>query len=343
MGLNIKSIITKKELSIDDLSGKIVAVDSFNILYQFLTTIRQADGSPLVNKKGDITSHLNGLFFRTVNLMKKGIKPVFVFDGKPPALKLKERERRREIKEQAREKYEYAKTSKDLVAMKKYASRTAYLTAGMVAQAKELITLLGLPVIQAPSEGEAQVAAIVKAGHAFAGVSQDYDTLVYGCPRLIHNLSIVGRKKIPGKLAFKIVKPAMITLQDLLQALAINQEQLIMLSILIGTDYNRGGVHGIGPKKALKLVQEYKDKYQEMFKAVEFDQHSANPWEKIYQTFTEMPITKDYKLSFQKPHIEGLKKFLLDKHDFSKIRIQNALKDLEKEKAKKAQQSLLGF
>lgn len=217
--------------------------------------------------------------------MKKGIKPIFVFDGKPPPLKLAERERRRELKKQAHTKYEAAKESKDISGMKKFASRTAYLTKEMVEQSKELISLLGLPCVQAPSEGEAQVAYIVTQGDAYAGVSQDYDTLLYGCPRLIHNLSIAGRKKIPGKLAFKTVKPEMITLKEVLKNLDINQEQLLMLSVLIGTDYNRGGVKGIGPKKALKLVKQYKDNYGAMFKEVEFDQHCANSWQEIADTF----------------------------------------------------------
>jgi len=343
MGLNIKAIITKKELELTSLKNKKVAIDSFNILYQFLTTIRQADGGLLMNKQGEVTSHLNGLFFRTTKLMKYGIKPIFVFDGQPPQLKLEERKRRRALKEQARVKYEAAKEAKDMPQMKKFASRTAYLNKEMVAQAKELISLLGLPVVQAPSEGEAQVAHIVNRGDAYAAVSQDYDTLLYGCPRLIHNLSVAGRKKIPGKLAYKTVKPEVILLKDLLDSLNINQEQLMMLSILIGTDYNKGGVHGIGPKKALKLVQKYKGKYDELFTEVKFKEHCVVSWREVYNTFKNMPLTDDYDVTFSPPKIDKLKEFLIERFDFSKLRIENALKDLEKEKAKQEQKSLFGF
>jgi len=343
MGLNIKSIITKKELEIKDLSGKILAVDTFNILYQFLTTIRQQDGTPLTNKKGEVTSHLNGLFFRTTNLMKQGLRPVFVFDGKAPDLKQKERKRRRQIKQKAQIQYEVAREAKDLIGMKKFASRTAYLTADMIAQAKELITLLGLPIVQAPSEGEAQAAHIVNQGHAYAAVSQDYDTLLYGCPRLIHNLSIVGRKKLPGKLAYKVVKPEMITLKELLKSLGIDSEQLLMLSILIGTDYNRGGVKGIGPKKALKLVKEYNDDWESMFSKVEFSTHSPHPWTEIADTFRNMPVIDEYDITFTAPKTEALKDFLVNKHDFSESRIENALKAIAQQKSKQEQTSLFRF
>jgi len=341
LGLNIKELITKKEIEIKDLNNKILAIDTFNILYQFLTTIRQHDGTPLINKKGEITSHLNGLFFRTAKLLKAGIKPVFVFDGTPPDLKKQERERRKLSKQQAKAKYEEAKESKDISSMKKYASRTAYLTSEMVEQAKELITLLGLPIIQAPSEGEAQAAYLVKNKDAYAAVSQDYDTLLYETPLLIHNLSIAGRKKLRNKLSYKTVKPEIIHLKEILTNLEINQEQLIILSILIGTDYNKSGVKGIGPKTALKLVKEYKDNYNALFKKVEFEKHSSNDWKTIYNTFKNMPITKDYKIKFTQPDIPKLKAFLIEKHDFSQIRIENALKDLIKEKTK--QQSLANF
>jgi len=343
MGLNIKSIITKKELDFKDLQNKVVAVDGFNILYQFLTTIRQQDGTPLMNKKGQITSHLNGLFFRTTNLMKRGIKPVFVFDGKPPKLKLEERQRRREIKQKAQEKFQEAKKAQDVTSMKKYASRTAYLTKEMVDQSKELLSLLGLPIVQAPSEGEAQAAHMVISKHAYAAVSQDYDTLLYGCPLLIHNLSVAGRKKLPGRPVYKTIKPEIIHLKDLLASLGIDQQQLLILSILIGTDYNRGGVKGIGPKKALKLVKEYKGKWDELFQHVKFKEHSATEWKEIYDTFRNMPVTSEYTLDFKPPQMDKLKEFLIEQHDFSSARIENSLKDLEQEKVKQQQKSLLGF
>lgn len=342
MGLNIKDLIVREEIEISDLKGKVLAVDTFNILYQFLTTIRQPDGSPLYNKDGKVTSHLNGLFFRTAKLLKSGIKLVFVFDGEAPVLKKAERERRKDLKKEAKEKYDAAKKTENFEDMKKYASRTAYLTGEMVDQAKELIELMGMPIIQAPAEGEAQVAQVVNSGNAYAAVSQDYDTLLYGCPRLIHNLSIAGKKK-KTKLAYKIVKPSIITLKQVLDELGIDKDQMIMLSILVGTDYNKGGVKGIGPKNAIKLVKEYKGKYDKMFEKVEFDKHCAFSWKEIYKTFKDMPVKKDYELKFKRPQLERLKKFLVEKHNFAENRIENSLKELIKQKNKQEQKSLLGF
>jgi len=180
MGINFKDIIVKKEVSFDDLKNKILVIDSFNILYQFLATIRQADGTPLMDSKGRITSHLNGLFYRTTKMMQCSIKPAFVFDGKSPELKHREHERRQGLKKEAQKKFDEAKEKEDTEAMRKYAQRAMSLSREMVDQAKELILALGLPVIQAPSEGEAQAAYIVKKNDAFAVVSQDYDSLLSG-------------------------------------------------------------------------------------------------------------------------------------------------------------------
>ena len=190
MGVNLKDLIVKKEVSIQDLAGKKVVVDGNNILYQFLATIRQQDGTPLMDSKGNITSHLNGLFYRTTKLMQSGIKPCFVFDGKAPDLKFAERERRAGLKKEAAKLYEDAKSREDVDDMKKYGMRTSRLTKEMIAEAAELLDALGLPVVFAPSEGEAQAAYMAKQGDVYAEISQDYDCLLFGVPRMIQNLTI---------------------------------------------------------------------------------------------------------------------------------------------------------
>ena len=174
MGLAIKDLVPAKEIEIKDLKGKILAVDTFNLLYQFLTTIRGADGALLTTNSGRVTSHLVGLFARTLNFMEKGIKLVFVFDGTPPKLKMQERQRRRELKHQAQKQLDQAKKDDDIIAMKKYAARTTRLTTEMIEESKQLIKALGLPIVQAPSEGEAQAAYMANKGDVFATVSQDF-------------------------------------------------------------------------------------------------------------------------------------------------------------------------
>ena len=115
MGLNIREIIPRKEMNISDLKGKIVCVDAFNTLYQFLSTIRQVDGTPLMDNKKRITSHLSGIFYRNVALLSEGIKLVYVFDGEPPELKAKTYAKRGKGREIAKGRYEEAKQKEDLV------------------------------------------------------------------------------------------------------------------------------------------------------------------------------------------------------------------------------------
>jgi flap endonuclease-1 len=340
MGINLRDIIIKKEVSFEDLKSKVLVIDSFNVLYQFLATIRQQDGTPLMDSKGSITSHLNGLFYRTTKMLQYGIKPAFVFDGKSPALKHKEKERRQQIKHEARIKYEEAKEKEDIDAMKKYAQRTMTLTPNMVDQAKELIQALGLPVIQAPSEGEAQAAYIVKSGKAFAVVSQDYDSLLSGASRLIQNLTVSERKKLPGKLSFATIKPEMIELDENLNNLGIDRDQLIAVAMLIGTDYNPGGVKGIGPKNALKLIKQYKKDFPSLFASVKFNESCGVSWEDVYNTFKQMPVTDDYNLDFKDINEKKVKEILVNKADFSEERVDNQLEKLQKGLESKKQKGL---
>jgi flap endonuclease-1 len=339
MGIKLKDLASIKEISIDDLHGKILAVDAHNILYQFLTTIRQRDGSLLMNSKGGVTSHLNGLFYRTTKLMQKGLKLIFVFDGKPPELKSKELEKRKARKIDAKAKFEAARERGEEAEMRKYASRTTRLTPEMIEESKKLLGILGLPVIQAPSEGEAQAAQLVKDKKAWAVVSQDFDNLLFGCPRVVRNLSIGGRQKKIGSLGWQVVKPELISLSETLNGLGIDQEQLIVLGILVGTDYNNGGVPGIGPKKALKMVKEVKD-FDEIFEKVEWSKYFDIDWKEIFYTIKKMPVSKDYSLKWGEVDIPKLREMLVDDYEFSGERVDNQIKKWLKEKEGKKQKGL---
>jgi len=194
MGVQISEIIPRSEISISDLKGKSVAIDAFNTLYQFLTTIRQPDGTALMDKNGDITSHLSGLFYRNINLLQEGVRPVYVFDGVAPELKQEEIEKRKEAKRIAEEKYVKAKEIGDEGGMKKYGGRFVKITEKIIKESKELLEAMGIPVVQAPSEGEAEAAALCKADKVWAAVSQDYDALLYGTPHLVRNLTLARRR-----------------------------------------------------------------------------------------------------------------------------------------------------
>ncbi len=321
MGVNLKVLFDREEVKLDDLQNKIIVVDGFNMLYQFLTTIRGPDGAVFTNKKGVTTSHLIGLFSRVTNLMLRGIKLVFVFDGKPPAIKQKERERRIQAKDVAAVALKKAMKEEDVAGMKKFAGRTAKLTKEMVDQAKQLLDYLGIPHVQAPSEGEAQASYMVKKGSGWAVASQDFDSLLYETPRVIQNLSITGKRKLPKKFAYVTVLPELIELGPNLKKLDIDIDQLKTLAILIGTDYNPKGVSGIGPKKALALVKKYK-KPEEICEDVGLD---FKEFKEIKKTFDDMPVTDDYNLVWSTIKKDKIKKFLIDELDFSEIRVNNAL------------------
>ena len=267
MGLQIADIIPRKEIELSDLHGKTLAVDAFNVIYQFLSTIRQPDGTPLMDSKKRITSHLSGLFYRNMNLIHEGIKLIYVFDGKAPALKRGTQEKREEIKDEAREKYEQAKEEENVEEMGKYARQIVHLDKQKIEESKELLEAMGIAVIQAPGEGEAQASYIAKQDDdVYAIASQDYDCLLFEAPRLIQNLTLARKRKTVS--GYVEIKPQLIELNHVLKEMNLTQEQLICIGILSGTDYNPGGVKGIGQKKALKLVQEYKTK-EKIFEAVE--------------------------------------------------------------------------
>jgi flap endonuclease-1 len=329
MGLQIREIIPSKEISIADLKGRVLAVDSHNMLYQFLTTMRQADGTPLTDLKGRITSHLVGLHSRTANLLQNGLKPVFVFDGKPPDLKRKEQERRSDAKKEALGKFEEAKDSEDIAGMKKYGGRTARLDKEMIAEAKRLIGAMGCPIVDAPSEGEAQAAHIAKRGDAHAVVSQDYDSLLYTAPILVRNLSVAGRRKLPGKPVYQNVSPEMIDIRQVLAELGMTPDQLITLAMLVGTDYNLGGIKGIGPKKAIALVKSNQD-LDKLFSEAKWSEHFSYPWQDVFRTFKQMPVSDDYTIRFHPPDKDAMVDLLCDEHGFAKERVISSIEGLDR-------------
>jgi len=328
MGVNLRGIIKAKEITLMDLKGKAISIDAYNALYQFLAIIRQPDGTPLKDSQGRVTSHLSGLLYRTVNLVENGIKPVYVFDGKPPELKAMEIERRKAVKEEAVKKYEEALARGDLEAARMYAQATSVLTEDMVNQAKRLLDLMGIPYVQAPSEGEAQAAYMAKKGDVFACGSQDYDSLLFGAPRLVRNISITGRRKLPRKNVYIEVKPELIALDDVLSDLNISREQLIDIAILVGTDYNPEGIKGIGPKKALTLIKQY-GSLENALKHIPGASFPVDPAE-IKEIFLKPQVTDNYEVKWRQPDIEGVVNFLCGEHDFSESRVRKAVEKLDK-------------
>ncbi len=342
MGVNITEIIPRKEVELKDLKGKTIAIDAYNTLYQFLTTIRQPDGTPLKDREGNITSHLSGLFYRNINLLLDGIKPVYVFDGKPPELKAKEIEKRKEAKKIAESAYIKATEKRDIEGMRKYSARNVHITRDVVEESKALLTAMGIPYIEAPSEGEAEAAVLAKAGKVWASASQDYDSILYGTPYLIRNLTLSRRRKTSTGL-YVDVKPELIVLQDVLNHLNISLDQLICLAILVGTDYNPGGVKGLGQKRALEIVEKY-EYPAEIFKSIEkSDRYNiVFDWQEIFKLFHEYEVDPHTDIEFKDVDEDKLRK-LLQKHAFSEARIDSGLEKLQKYKESKKQKDLGEF
>jgi len=340
MGVNISEIIPRKHVLLKELSGKIIAIDAMNTLYQFLTTIRQFDGTPLMDKNKKITSHLSGLFYRNINLLLEGIKPVYVFDGKPPELKQMELSRRSESKKIAEENYLRAKEKQDFAGMRKYSQQFVKINDEIIQDSKDLLEAMGIPVIQALGEGESEAAHISRTSQAWASASQDYDSLLYGATKLVRNLTLSRRRKTSSG-AYVDVNIELIEFESLLNHLQINRDQLICLGILVGTDYNPGGVRGIGQKTALDIVKKFQYPVKIFEHIGQSEKYALNfDWQKIYHLFQEPECCTEIEFNFKKPNEEKIRKLLLAR-DFSEQRIESGLNRL-RQAAEKAKQKGLG-
>jgi flap endonuclease-1 len=324
MGVDIGSLFKTEKITMKDLHDRVIVIDAYNVLHQFLASIRQRDGTPLKNSKGEVTSHLSGLFHRTANMVESKIRPVFAFDGKPHPLKAKTLEERRERKELAEKEWKEALKVGDLAKARSKAQQTSVLTDEMVQQSKDLLDALGIPYIQAPGEGEAQASYMVKKGDAFAVGSQDYDCLLVGSPVLIRNLTSSERRKLPGKEAYAKVYPKQILLESNLKVLGIKHKQLVDMAILIGTDFN-DGIKGIGPKRSLDLIKKNGNVENALAVIGADNAPSFEEIKEIRNIFLKPAVTKDYSLSWPGTDKEKVLKILCGHHHFKEERVEPVL------------------
>ncbi|MGQ9566190.1 MAG: flap endonuclease-1 [Candidatus Bathyarchaeales archaeon] len=337
MGVNLTPIIVKEILTLEDLRDKSLAVDANDYLYQFLALIRTHDGTPLKDKKGNITSHLAGLLFRSTRLIQDyEIKLIFVFDGEPPKQKEYEIAKRRELREKAVVEWQRALKEGDYATAWSKAVMTSRLTKPLIEDAKYLLSLLGIPYVQAPSEAEAQTAYMAKKGDVWAASSKDYDSLLFGATRLLRYLTIHGREYLPSKGTSRPLEPELIELQKLLAYHSISHAQLVDVALLIGTDFNKG-IKGIGPKTALKLIKTYG--------ALENLPHDIRPklgddLEETRNIFLQPRVTDDYTLEYNALQEDELYRFLCEERNFSKNRVQTIIERMKKFHKKKKQAGL---
>ncbi|MCQ2056337.1 MAG: flap endonuclease-1 [archaeon] len=323
MGVNLSGLVKSRSINISDLRGKSVAMDAYNTIHQLLSAIRQPDGHLLVDDKGRVTSHLSGLLHKITSLTEVGIEPSFVFDGKPHKLKLRTIEERRKRRDKAVKEWELAINEGDIKKAFSKAQQTSRITAEISDSSEKLLRFLGIPVIHAIHDGEAQSAYMCLRGDVWASASQDFDSILFGAPKLVRNIAISGKKKILGKDKYRYIDVEAINTEECFAELGISREQLVDMCILIGTDFNPG-ISGIGPKKGLKLIKCYKN-----IENVLENLHVEIPeYQQIRDIFLSGPYVDNYNLEFEDVDYDGTINFLVE-YGFSKDRVKLSLDRIE--------------
>ncbi|MEM2136265.1 MAG: flap structure-specific endonuclease [Candidatus Freyarchaeota archaeon] len=292
MGVKLGSLVSFKVISLSDLKKARVAVDASNTLFQFLTKIRRQN-LPLFNQEGRVTSHIYGVFYRTINLLERDIKPIYVFDGPHPRLKGK----REHLVESLAREYGYlrkARRNKEYTIARTLSLSPEILYDTIIGETQELLTSMGIPWIKSPGEGETQAAYLTRTGKADYVLTQDYDALLFGARAILRNMN------------FSENSVECSTLEEVLKQNNITYEQLVDLAILVGTDFNPG-VRGIGAKKALKLVQKYRD-IGSMFSEGKLKPFDVEP---IREAFLRPEVISP-KILFNAPNTNQLKRILMN-------------------------------
>ena len=312
-------ILKREQTSLKALKGASFAIDASIEIHQFLALVRKRDGSLFTDSHGRVTSHLIGLLTRTSRLMADfDMKPVFVFDGKPNQLKRRTIEMRREARKKAEVEYVEAVSKKDYAKAWSKAVMTGRVTGSVLDDSKRLLTLMGIPWLEALEDAEAQASYMAARGDVWAVGSKDYDCLLYGAPILARYLTLTGREWLPAQQRSRPLIPELIKLSENLTLLGITREQLVNIAILVGTDFNQG-VKGVGPKKALKLVQDY-GSIEQMPK--EIRSKLTEDLNDVRQVFLKPRVVEKYVLKRSSPDRDGLVKFLSEERGFNKERVE---------------------
>ncbi|CAG9991545.1 unnamed protein product, partial [Clonostachys byssicola] len=330
-----------KEGEIKNQFGRKVAIDASMSIYSFLIAVR-SDGQQLMNDTGETTSHLMGMFYRTLRMVDNGIKPLYVFDGAPPKLKSGELAKRFQRKQEATEGLEEAKETGTAEDVEKFSRRTVRVTREHNAECQRLLKLMGIPYIIAPTEAEAQCAVLARAGKVYAAASEDMDTLCFDTPILLRHLTFSEQRKEPIQE---------IHLDKVLDGLNMERKQFIDLCILLGCDY-LDPIPKVGPSTALKLIREH-GSLEKVVEAMENDPKKKYtipddwPFRDARDLFLEPDVRKadhaDCDFKWEKPDMEGLVQFLVTEKGFSEDRVRGAGARLEKNMKSSQQARLEGF
>ncbi len=319
MGVLLTPILKREQTSFKALYGKSFAVDASIELHQFLALIRRPDGTLFTDSNGKVTSHLIGLLTRTSRLVTDyRLRPVFVFDGRPNPLKKKTIEARRSVQQKAQAEYARAIAARDYSKAWSKVVMTGRVTGEILADAKRLLSLMGVPWLEALEDGEAQASFMAARGDVWAVGSKDYDCLLFGAPILARYLTLTGREYLPSKKTSRRLVPELVRLADNLEALRITREQLVDIALLVGTDFNEG-VTGVGPKKGLALIREYKaaEKLPEKIRS-----ELPKDLESVRNIFLHPLVIENYSLKKNEPDPDGIIQFLSEERGFSRDRVQ---------------------
>ncbi|KAH7369578.1 flap endonuclease-like protein 1 [Rhexocercosporidium sp. MPI-PUGE-AT-0058] len=329
-----------KESEIKAQFGRKVAIDASMSIYSFLIAVRSG-GEMLTNEDGETTSHLMGMFYRTLRIVDNGIKPVYVFDGAPPKLKSGELAKRFQRKAEATEGLEEAKETGTAEDVEKFSRRTVRVTREHNAECQRLLKLMGIPYIIAPTEAEAQCAVLARAGKVYAAASEDMDTLCFDSPVLLRHLTFSEQRKEPIQEIF---------LEKVLEGLNMDRKQFVDLCILLGCDY-LDPIPKVGPNTALKLIREYGtiEKFVDAVQAgktkftIPEDWPYADARELFFNPDVRAADHADCDFKWEAPDVEGLVQFLVTEKGFSEDRVRSAAQRLAKNLKTGQQARLEGF
>ncbi|MHA1230446.1 MAG: hypothetical protein ACTSRP_04125 [Candidatus Helarchaeota archaeon] len=314
MGIKLRDLIDFETINLDKIHGKILVIDGTNLLFKYITKIKKGQNI-LYDYQGNPISHLLGFFYFIINLIERKVRPVFVFDGIPPAEKRPYNELKIKRLIRAWNRYNHSHNMTKSIYFKDPYFLYKYIIEDLI----KFIKIFGLPVIRAPCEGEAQAIRLVKEKKAYGVLSEDYDLLAFGCPNIFR------------KINFKNNTIQYISLKKVLNNLGISYDQLVDLVILVGNDYHPG-FRGFGPKKSLEMVKKYKC-IEKMMNDYDFDFNGLelNTLRNLFKN----PITSNFSIQFQYPNLPVLKEYLLERRiSINRVnngiaRLRNAFKTLK--------------
>uniref|UniRef100_A0A336KU20 Flap endonuclease 1 n=1 Tax=Culicoides sonorensis TaxID=179676 RepID=A0A336KU20_CULSO len=325
-----------KEMEIKNFFGRKVAIDASMCLYQFLIAVR-AEGAQLTSVDGETTSHLMGTFYRTIRLVENGIKPVYVFDGKPPDLKSGELAKRAGKRVEAQKALDKATEAGDAAEMDKFNRRLVKVTKEHCNEAKELLKLMGIPYVEAPCEAEAQCASLVKTGKVYATATEDMDALTFGSTILLRHLTSAEARKLPIQEYYY---------EKVLKGLELNEDEFTDLCILLGCDYC-DSIKGIGPKKAIELIVKHRsiEKILENIDTTKYIVPEDWNYELARKLFKEPEVAdpNEIELKWKEPDVDGLVAFLCGDRQFNEQRVRSGAERLIKSRSTGTQGRLDSF